>query len=157
MNSAFARHGQDGNLQMRIQTVASFAFASWIPGCVFLFASISKAWDPSTLASLWTRLGIGSTLGNCVLLGLVFFEGVIGLHLLLLPQVGRSRLIAIISLVLFCVFLIYLSTLNLPPSCGCLGAVRFFKNTQSELYWGIARNAFLIAGMLSVPFAKAPR
>ena len=47
-------------------------------------------------------------------------------------------------MLVFTVFLWYLSTLAHPPACGCLGLTGLFENSRAEALLGVARNCLIL-------------
>ena len=50
-------------------------------------------------------------------------------------------------MLVFTVYLWYLSTLAHPPACGCLGLTGIFKSSRQEAAFGVARNFLILCAI----------
>lgn len=88
-------------------------------------------------------------------IGVIVVESVIGTALIVFgarPRVPAMAACAV--LLVFCGILIYMATMESPPSCGCLGGWDLVKrDARTSAYLGLVRNAGLLglAGWLATP------
>lgn len=82
--------------------------------------------------------------------GVMFVEILIGVSLVVHFYSRVMRSIAILMFVVFSGLLLMLLTEENPVSCGCLGISPDGMGSHAELVFGLVRNAFLIAMLVTV-------
>ena len=115
-----------------------------VVGILFLYAAISKMFYPAEAILAISSLGAKMNTASWSITALIIVELYLGALLLLkLHLVYTIRLTASVLLI-FTLFLWYLSLLANPPSCGCLGLTHIFMSARKEALFGIVRNVFLL-------------
>jgi hypothetical protein len=115
-----------------------------LTAAVFLWAGIHKAFHPGEAIFALVSLDLPFSLSSWI----VEFATALELYLsiLLFRKIDlRYGLRAATGLILvYTVFLWYLSTLAHPPSCGCLGLTGLFNSTKQEAIFGLCRNCVML-------------
>jgi len=116
---------------------------------IFAGSAVAKLREPSAAVDALSTLRLPAHLRSQGMRALVLLELI--LAALLLTRAGPSAIVpAILSLILFTAFLVYLARSAPGTSCGCLGDVG-----SGEHVPGIVRNALLIALLIFAWFRGA--
>lgn len=120
----------------------------WLPAIMLIVAGVSKLAAPVAVGAALEWLGVPPSLTTISAVALAVIELLLGLALLLVR--GRNWPVALGAglLLAFTGVLFTMVLSKSPPSCGCIGLLRFFETNRKELIFGIARNMFLVTGML---------
>ncbi len=118
-------------------------------GLIFLLSATGKAIDPLSMSQAFDAIGVPQVVRPVVTVSLVGIEALLGLGLVL--GFSRTRIPAILVLILFTGTLIFLRLHPDKPSCGCLGSfepdVAFLTSTT----FGIGRNLCMVGFLLLLP------
>ena len=143
----------------RTRTVADWA-EQLIPraaGLVFLYAGVTKAWDPTRTHRVLAFDGVPESL--VAPLTHVVWSAEVVLALLLLSGIARRRAVIATILVLFVysVQLAYLIAAQDPPDCSCVLLHAKYASAKQALALGLVRNAVMAASLEWVRLRMAGR
>jgi hypothetical protein len=113
-------------------------------GCIFLFSAISKLLWPDTITASFRVLGTPQSVARILPFGLAAYELYLGSLLLFANKRLFVPMLALTTLIVFTGYLLFLVALQNPPSCGCVGAIRFFESNKKEAVLGLVRNVTLL-------------
>lgn len=119
-----------------------------ILGFVFLISGFIKLFDASVTVATFVSLNFSENTAEILTFCLLFYEISIGVYLVFLKERNIVPKICLVTLCLFSAYLIYLLTLQKPPSCGCFGALKLFRSNKQEAVFGLVRNLALILLLL---------
>ena len=133
----------------RRRTVADWA-ELLIPraaGLVFLYAGITKAWDPTRTHRVLAFDGVPQSL-VAPLTHLVWSAEVVLALILFIGIAKRGAVIAtILVLFVYSVQLAYLLAAQNPPDCSCVQLHAKFASAKTALSLGLVRNAVMAAAL----------
>jgi uncharacterized membrane protein YphA (DoxX/SURF4 family) len=116
----------------------------YVIGLVFLYAGTQKLFDPSHFIKSFQILKVSDQLAFDLATFVTAVELYAAAMLLCFERKNTGCFVAMLSLICFTVFLLYLSTLAHPPECGCGPLLEFFKSSRQNALAGIVRNLALI-------------
>jgi len=116
-------------------------------GGVFMLAAFAKAVRPdaATEALIWV---VGSSLAMPALVGLIAFEGVLGVMLAFSIARRLAASVAAATLLIFSGFLVLKNSFGPEGDCGCGTAFIFGDSVTTSLSFNLARNGLLLAALL---------
>ena len=126
-------------------------------GAVFLYAGVSKAWDPTRTHRVLAFDGVPEQL--VAPLTHLIWSAEVALALILLVGVAKRRAAVATILVLFVysVQLAYLLAAQNPPECSCVLLHAKYASAKQALALGLVRNAVMAAGLEWVRLRMAGR
>ncbi len=113
-------------------------------GLLFLYSSLAKMGHPGQATMALESLEIPYALAKWTIAGVTALELYLGVLLLLRWDLKFALGVTTGLMLIFTVFLWYLSTLAHPPACGCLGLTGLFENSRAEALLGVARNCLIL-------------
>ena len=111
---------------------------------LFLWAADYKLLYPGRATMALVSLGVSSGIAKGIVATVTVLELYLGIILIFRLDLKYGLIVASATLLIFTVYLFYLTTLATPPSCGCLGLTGIFQNSREEAVWGIARNCAIL-------------
>jgi len=134
---------------VRRRTVADWA-EQLIPraaGLVFLYAGVSKAWDPTRTHRVLAFDGVPQSL--VAPLTHLVWSAEVALALILLIGIAKRRAVIATIMVLFVysVQLAYLIAAQNPPECSCVLLHAKYGSAKRALALGLVRNAVMAASL----------
>ena len=116
-------------------------------GVVFLYAGITKAWDPTRTHRVFAFDGVPEPL--IAPLTYLVWSAEVALALILILGIAKRRAVMATILVLFVysVQLAYLIAAQNPPECSCVLLHAKFASAKQALALGLVRNAMMAAGL----------
>jgi hypothetical protein len=128
---------------------ALYDLGTSIIGVIFLVAAFSKVADASDVIQVLKYDGLSGRLINVILPVIILVEVAIGESLLLSDFRKVGLIMAIITLAVFTMQLIFLLWSVNAPSCGCLVRILEFKHTRTENWVSLIRNGLLMSVLIS--------
>ncbi len=89
-------------------------------------------------------LEIPPKIADAVILCATIVEIYLGVILLARIHLNYTISLSILIMFLFTGYLWYLSTMENPPSCGCLGLVGLFSSSKREAFAGLFLNCLIL-------------
>jgi hypothetical protein len=123
-----------------------------VTALALLGAAVLKAANPEHSLPAMTFF-VGQPFATSLLSLVVLFESFLGLILLVIPSLHTVRLAATGMMMLFSLALIVMLASNKPPSCGCFGALVAWESSRTEIWFGLGRNAAMIAVLLPTRYS----
>lgn len=131
-------------------------------GILFVIASLAKANAPqdtreAVLAVAGVLDGVlgfaeeAPSASASIIAAIAASEFFLGGWLLIAPRSRAARILTTSMLLVFCIALGLLLTLDNPPSCGCFGALRVWTSARVEHWFGLGRDLLCIAIVLPLP------
>src|SRR3989442_14821894 len=90
-------------------------------GALFIYAAAYKLLNPGQATMALESLEIPPRLANLIVAGVMILELYLGVLLFKKIDLKYAMIASTVLMLLFTVYLWYLSILAHPPSCGCLG------------------------------------
>lgn len=118
-------------------------------GSVFLLSATGKAIDPLSMSQAFEAISVPQVVRPPATVSLVGIEALLGLGLVF--GFSRTRIPAILILILFTGTLIFLRFHPDKPSCGCLGSFEPDVTFLSSTTFGIGRNLCMVGFLLLLP------
>src|SRR5690349_19672924 len=121
-----------------------FSRTPLLVGLLLIYAGLYKAVYPGEATLALMALGAPSGLAGILIDVVTCAELYLGI--LLMTGVDRQAALwgATALMLLFSLFLFYLSVMAHPPACGCLGLTGAFSSNRHSALFGLARNCFLL-------------
>ena len=115
---------------------------------VFLHSGAFKLGQHRETIEILKQLGPSATVAMLILAIVVTLELYVGVGLLFFSDKRPPMWTALGCLLVFSVYLGYLSTLMAPPKCGCGNLFAFFESNRKNAVVGLVRNVGLAAMIL---------
>jgi hypothetical protein len=116
---------------------------------VLSFASIQKAIDPAQTARVPTFVGLSHEAAAIAVWASVMVEVFVAGWLLSGFRPGVASVVAIVLLLAYTGFLVFLVAQSDAPACGCLRVLSQWHSARTENLLGVGRNTGLVALLIA--------
>lgn len=118
-------------------------------GVLFVLAAVLKVYNPEAVVpAVRVLFDVNAAV---VVAGVVICEVMLGVWLVVFPGVVWIRAASALALLGFSGALLILLGSDDPPTCGCFGKLVEWRSARTELWFGVGRNAVLLACVLPAP------
>lgn len=126
----------------------------FVYGVLFLYTGFSKIIDPTAaIEALMVVFAKNYSIAQLSASAIAIGEVYVGVGLIVFPNKRHVLLGTLAFLMLFTCYLLYLSFLQHPPSCGCGHLLEIFSDARLNARVGVARNLFL-TGILGIVYHR---
>jgi hypothetical protein len=116
-------------------------------GLLFLSSGLFKLFRPMQATLALESLEIRYDLAKSVIAAITVIELYLGIILLLRMSRRWALSLSTAMMLVFTIFVFYLSLLAHPPSCGCLMLTGLFESTRDDARFGVLRNCLILWGL----------
>ena len=115
-----------------------------LASCLFANAGVYKLLNPGEATMALQSLDVPYRWANLIVIAVTILELYLGTILLAKIDLRWGMALAMGTMLLFAVYMWYLSTLANPPSCGCLGLTGIFNSNKHAALFGLVQNCLIL-------------
>ncbi len=113
-------------------------------GVLLAYTGIYKLVYPAEATAALTALDFPRPWAILLIVVITILEMYLGVILLLKIDLRCGLIMVMALLMVFSIFLFFLSTMAHPPSCGCMGLTAVFTSNRHNAIFGLLRNCVLL-------------
>ena len=123
---------------------AIYKYTPTAVGLLLVYAGIYKLLYPASATLALESLDIPERLAASAVAVSIVLELYLGVILLLKLSLRYALILATALMLIFALFLSYLSLLARPPACGCMGLTAIFHSNRQNAFLGLLRNCAIL-------------